>query len=94
MSDATQSAEPRKYVAEYAGGPLDGQTEHRFLVDGQPEERLAQLALVDGTEAMFDYVAGERRELNGETYVTFTFDPDLSDNLQGQADPNEESRHL
>jgi hypothetical protein len=94
MSDSSRSAEPDKYVAEFHGGPLDGTVEHRHLVDGRPEQRLAQMALVDGTEALFDYVAGESRRLNGELYVQFTFDPTDSDTLQGQSDMDVESRHL
>ncbi len=94
MSASTPSAEPDRYVAEYLDGPLEGTTEHRYLVDGQPEPRVTQVALVDGTEALFDYVAGDSRELNGEQYVQFRFDAKDSDALQGQADRNAESRHL
>ncbi|GAA4745745.1 hypothetical protein GCM10025783_17010 [Amnibacterium soli] len=43
---------------------------------------------------MFEYVAGEPRELNGQQYVQYSFDAKDSDDLQGQADPNEESEHL
>ena len=92
MSDT--STEPDKYVAEYLDGPLEGTTEHRYLEGGKPEERVTQYALVDGTDAMFEYVAGETRELNGEQYVQYSFDAKDSDNLQGQADPNEESEHI
>jgi hypothetical protein len=92
MSDT--SSEPAKYVAEYLDGPLEGTTEHRFLQDGAPEPTITQYALVDGTDAMFEYTAGETRELNGEQYVRYSFDAKDSDNLQGQADPNEESEHL
>ena len=92
MSDT--NAEPGRYVAEYLDGPLEGTTEHRFLQDGQIEQRVTQYALVDGTDAMFEYVAGETRELNGEQFVRYTHDNDASDTLQGQADPNEESKHL
>jgi hypothetical protein len=94
MSDSSRSAEPDKYVAEFVDGPLEGTVEHRYLVDGQPERRITEMGLVDGTDAVFEYQAGERRELNGETYVRFTFDRRRSDVLQGQADPNEESRHI
>jgi hypothetical protein len=92
MSDT--SAGPAKYVAEFLDGPLGGTTEHRFLEGGKPEERITQYALVDGTDAQFLYVAGATRELNGEQYVQYSFDADDSDPLQGQADPNEESRRL
>ena len=94
MSDTSPTQDPGRYVAEYAGGPLEGTTEHRFLQDGAPERTIAQFALVDGTEAMFEYAAGEARELNGEQYVRYTYDQADSDALQGQADPNERSKHL
>jgi hypothetical protein len=94
MSASTPSAEPDRYVAEYLDGPLEGTTEHRYLVEGRPEQRVTQVALVDGTEALFDYVAGDSRQLNGEQYVQFRFDAKDSDTLQGQADRNAESRHL
>jgi hypothetical protein len=92
MSDT--STEPAKYVAEYLDGPLEGTTEHRYLEGGKPEARVTQYALVDGTDAQFDYVAGDIRELNGEQYVQYSFDAQDSDPLQGQADPNEESKQL
>lgn len=92
MSDT--SSDSNQYVAEYLDGPLEGTTEHRFLQDGAIEPRVTQYALVDGTDAMFEYVAGERRELNGQQYVQYSFDAKDSDTLQGQADPNEESEHL
>jgi hypothetical protein len=91
MSDT--SSEPAKYVAEYLDGPLEGTTEHRYLQDGSFEPRITQYALVDGTDAMFEYVAGEPRELNGEQYVQYSFDAKDSDTLQGQADPDQESKH-
>lgn len=97
MSDtSTESAkaESSKYVAEYLDGPLEGTTEHRFLEDGKPEARVTQYALVDGTDAQFEYVAGATRELNGEQFVQYSFDSTDSDPLQGQADPNEESKQL
>jgi hypothetical protein len=92
MSDT--STEPAKYVAEYLDGPLEGTTEHRYLEDGEPEARVTQYALVDGTDAMFEYVAGETREINGERFVQYSFDQKDSDVLQGQADPNERSKEL
>lgn len=94
MSASIPSAEPDRYVAEYSGGPLDATVEHRYLIDGRPEPRLSQMALLNGSEGLFDYVAGETRELNGELYVTYTFDSGDSDELAGQADPGDYSRHI
>lgn len=93
MSDTT-SSEPDRYVAEYLDGPLEGTTEHRYLEGGEPEARVTQYALVDGTDAMFEYVAGETRTINGERFVQYSYDQPDSDTLQGQADPNQESKHL
>ena len=92
MSDTSTGS--AKYVAEFVDGPLGGTTEHRFLEGGEPEERLTQYALVDGTDAMFEYVAGATRELNGVQFVQYSFDAKDSDPLQGQADPDDESRSL
>jgi hypothetical protein len=92
MSDT--STEPAKYVAEYLDGPLEGTTEHRYLENGAIEQRVTQYALVDGTDAMFEYVAGATRELNGEQYVQYSFDQKDSDVLQGQADPDDESKSI
>ena len=94
MSDTSTSSEPGKYVAEYVDGPLEGTTEHRFLQDGEPETRVTQVALVEGTDALFVYVAGETRELNGEQYVNFTLDKADSDVLEGEANANEESKSI
>jgi hypothetical protein len=92
MSDT--STEPGKYVAEYLDGPLEGTVEHRFLQDGAPEPQITQYALVNGSEGMFDYVAGDTRTLNDELYVTYRFDTDDSDELAGKADPGDYSRHV
>ena len=102
MSDTSQpksaqsngSAEPGKYVAEYVDGPMEGTTEHRFLHDDAPEPTITQYALVDGTDAMFEYRAGDVREINGEHFVRYSFDQGDSDPLQGNADPNERSKQL
>lgn len=92
MNDTPTGAQ--KYVAEYVDGPLEGTTEHRFLEGGEPQERVTQYALVDGTDAMFEYVAGATRRLNGDQYVQYSFDAKDSDALQGQADPDERSKSL
>ena len=94
MSDTSTPAEPNRYVAEYLDGPLEGTTEHRFLEDGQPESTVTQYALVDGTDAMFEYTAGDTRTINDELFVQYRYDAGDSDTLQGQADPNQESKHL
>ena len=94
MSDTANSDQQRQYVAEFSGGPLDGTVEHRFLVHGEAENRITQVALMEGTEGLYDYTAGSRREMNGMSYVTYTFDAADSDTLRGQADADSESKHL
>ena len=95
MSDATTSdslAEP--YLANYIGGPLDGTTELRSLVDGEPESSISQVALVEGTEGIFWYRRGESNELNGRPQVRYTFDAGDSDALEGDVDRDDESKAL
>jgi hypothetical protein len=103
MSDASEvsaparaehQAEPNKYVAEFVDGPLEGTTEHRFLVDGQPEQRMTQIALVERTEAILWYVQQDSRDVGGVLHVRYAFDADDSDTLVGAADPDAESREL
>lgn len=103
MSDASQAseparaenrAEPNRYVAEFVDGPLEGTTEHRYLVDGQPEQQVTQMALVERTEAILWYTAGESREVGGVLHVRYTFDAKDSDTLVGAADPDAETREL
>jgi hypothetical protein len=103
MSDASEvseparaenQAEPNKYVAEFIDGPLEGTTEHRFLADGEPEQRLTQMALVERTEAILWYVQQDTRDVGGLLHVRYAFDAGDSDTLVGAADPDAESREL
>ena len=92
MSDT--STEPGKYVAEYLDGPMEGTIEHRYLENDAPQSRIVQYALVNGNEGMYEYVAGDSRELNGEPYVSYRLDTKGSDELAGDADAGEYSRHI
>jgi hypothetical protein len=108
MSDASEVSEPARaenqaepnrtvstrYVAEYVDGPLEGTTEHRYLVDGKPEDRLTQIGLVDRTEAIFWYVAQDSRDVGGVQHVRYAFDAEDSDTLPGASDPDAETREL
>jgi hypothetical protein len=103
MSDASQvseparaehQAEPNRYVAEYVDGPLEGTVEHRYLVDGQPEQEVTQLGLVDRSEAIFWYAARDSRDVGGVLHVRYAFDAKDSDTLPGAADPDAETREL
>ncbi|MEN0084269.1 MAG: hypothetical protein AAGC66_05850 [Leifsonia sp.] len=86
MTDARQDPE---YIVEYADGPLVGQTDRRFLVDGKVDERIGVIAAVEGLESTFWYVKGEEREANGERLVSYHFDQPDSDPVE--ADQEDES---
>jgi hypothetical protein len=77
------------YVVEYVDGPLEGQVEHRSLVDGDPESRLAAIAAVDGNESVFWYDLVERREFDGEIRARFAFDAGDSDPVTFDEDDND-----
>lgn len=96
MSDASEVSEPTRgepsrYVAEFVDGPLEGTTEHRFFVDGEPEQRLTQMGLVERTEVILWYRAQESRDIGGVLHVRYAFDRDGSDTLPGQADQDARS---
>ena len=86
MTDARQDPE---YIVEYVDGPLVGQTDRRFLVDGQVDERIGVIAAVEGLESTFWYVAGEQRHSGDELLVQYHFDQPDSDPVE--ADPEDES---
>ncbi len=87
----TDTNEPQntKYLAEFSGGPLDGTTETRVLVDGQVDEEISSIAAVGGAESLYWYVKGEEKEIGGEQHVTYTFDPRDSDPVE--ADEEDDS---
>jgi len=80
---ATTEAE---YVVEHVDGPLAGTIDRRVLVHGEIEERIASVAAVRGLESVFWYVAGDKRELDGETYVKYYFDRVDSDPVKSVRD--------
>ncbi|MET3567568.1 hypothetical protein SAMN04515691_2159 [Leifsonia sp. 98AMF] len=86
MTDARQDPE---YIVEYADGPLVGQSDRRFLVDGKVDERIGVIAAVEGLESTFWYVAGEEREVEGQKLVSYHFDAPDSDPVE--ADKEDES---
>jgi hypothetical protein len=90
----THAPAANRYVAEYVDGPLEGTVEHRYLVDGKPEEQVTQLALVNRTEALHWYTAQDSREVAGLLHVRYAFDPQDSDTLPGSSDPDAETREL
>ena len=87
-------AEHRKYVAEFVDGPLEGTADHRYLVDGQPEQELTQMGLVERTEVILWYRAQDSRDVGGVLHVRYAFDRDDSDTLPGDADQDARSIEL
>jgi hypothetical protein len=71
-----------QYVAEFLDGPLEGEFEHRILVNGKAERRVGMMAAVDGLESLFWYDAVGEREVNGQMRVQFRFDADDSDPVE------------
>ncbi len=92
MSTTDQPAST--YVAEYLDGPFAGTTEHRTLEGGEPEARVGQEALVEGTEGLFWYVAGDRKKVGETLFVQYRFDGADSDALEGDSDRDDESKSL
>ncbi|WP_285117093.1 hypothetical protein [Leifsonia sp. fls2-241-R2A-40a] len=86
MTEARQDPE---YIVEYVDGPLVGQTDRRFLVGGEVDERIGVIAAVEGLESTFWYVAGEKRDVEGQLQVSYHFDEPDSDPVA--ADKEDES---
>lgn len=87
MTDSTHT-DP-EYIVEFADGPLAGQTDRRFLVDGQVDERIGVVAAVEGLESTFWYIAGDERSVGEQKHVTYHFDAPDSDPVE--ADQEDES---
>lgn len=90
----TDSNEPQntKYLAEFSGGPLDGTTETRVLIDDEVDDEISSIAAVEGAESLYWYKKSESREIAGEMHVTYTFDPRDSDPVE--ADEEDDSLRL
>ena len=67
------------FTAEFINGPLANTSERRVLVRGTHDERLSMVALVDGMESIFRYVAVGTKEVAGSLHVQYSFDQPDSD---------------
>lgn len=74
------------FTAEFVDGPLAGSAEERVLVRGTHDERLSEVALVDGIESIFRYVAVDTRDVNGKLHVRYSFDLPDSDPFETEAE--------
>lgn len=76
------------FTAEFIDGPLANTSERRVLVRGNHDERLSMVALVDGMESIFRYVASGTKEVAGGLHVQYSFDQPDSDTFVSE-DENE-----
>lgn len=76
------------FTAEFTDGPLANTSEERVLVRGTHDERLSVVALVDGLESIFRYVAVGTKEVAGKLHVHYSFDLPDSDTFVSE-DENE-----
>lgn len=76
------------FTAEFIDGPLANTAEERVLIRGTHDERLSVVALVDGIESIFRYVAADNREVAGKLHVRYSFDQPDSDTFISE-DENE-----
>jgi hypothetical protein len=76
------------FTAEFIDGPLAGSAEERVLVRGTHDEKLSQVALVDGIESIFRYFAVDNRMVAGKLHVRYTFNAPASDTFTSE-DENE-----
>jgi hypothetical protein len=76
------------YTAEFIDGPLAGTAEERVLVHGKYDDRVSEVALVDGIESIFRYFAVDTRDVAGKLHVHYSFNAPESDTFVSE-DENE-----
>jgi hypothetical protein len=76
------------FTAEFIDGPLANTSERRVLVRGTHDAHLNTVALVDGMESIFRYVAVGTKEVAGTLRVQYSFDAPDSDTFVSE-DENE-----
>jgi hypothetical protein len=76
------------FTAEFIDGPLAGSAQERVLVRGTHDDRLSEVALVDGIESIFRYFAVDSREVAGKLHVRYSFNEPASDPFESE-DENE-----
>lgn len=73
------AAADTEYIVEYVDGPLAGQTERRFLIDGRFDEYVDAMVAVEGMETLLRYIAVAHRAVQGEQHVQYRFNSTDSD---------------
>lgn len=81
-----EGARQGEYIVEYLDGPLSGGYDRRYLVSGEPDDRVSAVAAVEGVESTFWYQAVERTAVGGTLHVRYRFDADHSDSALSDAE--------
>jgi hypothetical protein len=85
---STEQPVDPQYIVEYIDGPLAGNSDRRYLVGGEYDQRLSAVAAIEGMESLFHYVAADSREINGQLHVRYRFDAPDSDPVEADAEDN------
>jgi hypothetical protein len=72
----------KEYIIEFLDGPLQGQTQHRPLIDGEYEKELDTFVAVEGLPSQLHYVAQKTRQVGETLFVSYRFDPADSDSIE------------
>ncbi|MET0806793.1 MAG: hypothetical protein ABWX98_06810 [Lacisediminihabitans sp.] len=75
-----------QFIAIYQGGPNDGQTDTRFVTDGDFDAEITVITAVDGNEAMIDYTKSSVSKVGDEYHVFYVYDPKDSDRVNAPED--------
>ena len=79
MSTAATS---KDYVTEFLDGPLQGQIQHRSLIDGEYEKEFDAYVAVEGLPSQLHYVAASSRRVGETLFVSYRFDAATSDSIE------------
>jgi len=75
-----------QFIAIYQGGPNDGQTDTRFVTEGDFDAEITVITAVDGNEAMIDYTKSSVAKVGDEYHVTYVYDAKDSDQVTSHED--------
>lgn len=76
------SETPAEYVAEFADGPLQGETQHRTYIEGDYEKELTMFVAIEGLPSQLHYVASSTRQVGDTLFVTYRWDATDSDPIE------------
>ena len=73
---------PAEYVAEFADGPLQGESQHRTYIEGDYEKELDMYVAVESLPSQLHYVAASSRQVGDTLFVSYRFDAADSDSIE------------